>query len=258
VRLRELTGEDQAFLVEEAGRMLPARWTTELLHRCAYRADTGEPTPYDWLRSRTVGERDALVMELRRLSAGDRLQCVLDCPAENCRAKLDLELQVTDLLVPPGDVRREVHEAQVSESGKEWHVRFRLPTGGDQEAAAELAREDLDAAVDLLLDRLVESTGELPEAVRCQLPQIMSQFDPQAEINLRVTCCACGGAFDVLFDPCDYFRQELTAESRRFFHEVHLLAFHYHWSLADILRMSTGSRKRFLRLLEEELGIGAA
>ena len=149
--------------------------------------------------------------------------------------------------------------------GASWLVRFRLPTGGDQEAVAGLARTDLGAAVETLLRRSVDGAvslegaqePELPEAVRRQLPGLMSELDPQAEIHLQVTCQACGGTFDVLFDAAGYFFQELKAGMRHLLHEVHLLAYHYHWSLKEILAMSVGARRRFLRLLEEELSAGA-
>jgi len=42
------------------------------------------------------------------------------------------------------------------------------------------------------------------------------------------------------------------------YREVHLLAYHYHWSATEILRMSAEKRRKFLRLLEEELMQGAA
>jgi hypothetical protein len=265
VCLHDLTGEEQAYLIEEAGNLLPACWTTEVLHRCACRTDNGEPLTEDWLRSLTVGDREALILQLRRLISGDRLQCVLECPAPDCGAKLDLELRVTDLLIPSRAAQPDVHEVSVTEGSTSWRVRFRLPTGGDQEAIAELARENLGAAVAALLHRLVHAVVsedgselyELPEAVRRQLPQLMSEFDPQAETNLLVTCYACGNSFDVLFDAATYFFQELQAGMCLLFHEVHLLAYHYHWSLRDILGMRTGLRRRFLQLLEDELGMGA-
>jgi hypothetical protein len=39
---------------------------------------------------------------------------------------------------------------------------------------------------------------------------------------------------------------------------VHVLAFHYHWSEADILAMSGSRRRRYLGLLANALGGGRA
>jgi hypothetical protein len=266
LQLREITGEDQVYLVEEAGALPPAHWTTELLRRCAFKSGDGEPLTGDVVRSLTVGDREALILQLRRLTWGDRMQCVLSCPSPDCGEKLDLQLSVTDLLVPARDGQPERYEASVTGDDTSWLVRFRLPTGSDQEAVAGLARGDLSAAVETLLLRSIDSAvsregadaGGLPEAVRQQLPGLMSELDPQAEIKLTVTCQVCGGTFEVLFDAAGYFFQELKAGMRLLFHEVHLLAYHYHWSLREILGMSVRSRRRFLQLLEEELSAGAS
>ena len=262
VGLRELTGEDHRFLVEEAGQLLPAQWTTEVLRRCAIRPDTGMPLTDESVRSLTVGDREALLLQLRRLTSGDRLPCIVSCPSPECGEKLDLELRVTDLLVPACDARRESYEMELAQGERTCRVQFRLPTGLDQEAVAGLARSDLSAAVEMLLQRsLIFAEGatvsELPETARRQLTERMLELDPQAEINLRVTCQCCGGAFEVIFDAAGYFFQELKAEMGQLFHEVHVLAYHYHWSLKEILGMSAHGRRRYLRLLEEELGAGA-
>src|SRR5262245_16436629 len=264
VQLRELTGEDHAFLIEDAGALLPAQWTTELLRRCSARPGTGEPLSADEVRSLTVGDREALTLQLRWLTSGELIHCVLNCPSPNCREKLDLELNVSDLLINARHRQEECHEAEVTEGGASWLVRFRLPTGTDQEAVAALARADLDAAVEVLLRRLVESVSasgpqaaELPEPVRRHLPQSMAELDPQAEIDLHVTCQACGGMFEVLFDAAGYFFQELKAGLPLLFHEVHLLAYHYHWNLREILGMGARTRRRYLQLLEEELAVEA-
>src|SRR5262249_11216192 len=147
---------------------------------------------------------------------------------------------------PPYSEAREHHEVWVRDGDAAYRVRFRLPTGFDQEAAAALARTDLGAAVDLLLRRCVASVvatdgapiEEFPAALRDQLPAMMAELDSQAEINLRITCAACGGAFAAVFDTANYLFQELQAGMRHLDHEVHLLAYHYHWSPSEILGMS--------------------
>jgi predicted RNA-binding Zn-ribbon protein involved in translation (DUF1610 family) len=262
-QLRPLTGADQAFLLEQGGSLLPAQWTTEVLARCVTRLSSGEPVTRDTMRALTVGDREALLLHLRRLTAGDRMQCVLACPA--CGEKLDLELKATDLLVPACGEPQERHETWVRAGDAACRIVFRLPTGADQEAAASLARTDVDAAADLLLHRCVESVvdadgspvQELPAAVREQLPARMAELDAQAELTLRLTCPACSGMFTTIFDVASFLFQEIQADLRHLDHEVHLLAYHYHWSPSDILGLSTRQRRRYLELLDAELARGA-
>jgi hypothetical protein len=265
--VRPLTGEDQDFLTEECGGLLPAQWITEVLTRCVTRLGPNEPVTREAIRSLTVGDREALLLHLRRLTWGDRVRCLLTCPSPECTEKLEVDVDVADLLLPPYGETIQEHELTVrQEDGVSTVVRFRLPTGADQEAAAAVARTNVDAAADLLLRRCVRSAtssdgnpvDKLPDTLCEQLPGRMAELDPQAEIILHLTCPICGAAFSVIFDTASYLIQELEAGMRHLYREVHLLAYHYHWSATEILGMSTGKRRQFLRLLEEELTQGAA
>jgi hypothetical protein len=258
--LRSLTGEDEAFLTEEGGSLCPARQTSVILNRCLIRLGLFSPVPADTAGSLTVGDREALLLHLRRLTLGERMQCVLTCPASGCGAKMDLELRVADLLQHPYPDAPERHEATVSENGDSFRVRFRLPTGADQEAAAELAGRDLPAAAGLLMKRCVaevirEGRGEplefLPPTVASRLPEIMAQLDPQAEIRLNLACPECGRGFSTVLDTADYFFRELAGRSENLYREVHLLAFYYHWGEAEIMNMTARKRRCYLNLLEE-------
>jgi len=68
------------------------------------------------------------------LTFGERLQCILDCP--ECSEPMDIELAIGDLLVSPYPDPRASYETAVA-GGGEKRLRFRLPTGGDQEAVAK-------------------------------------------------------------------------------------------------------------------------
>jgi hypothetical protein len=258
--LRSLTGEDEAFLTETRGSLFPARQISILLSRCLTHLGPFSPVPADMAGSLTVGDREALLLHLRRLSLGERMPCVLACPAPGCGAKMDLELRVTDLLQHPYSDAPERREITISENGDSYRVRFRLPTGGDQEAAAELAGNDLPAAAGLVLKRCIMEVIRkedntpmecLPPAVARQLPEAMARLDPQAEIRLSLSCPECGRGFSTVLDTADFFFRELAGLSEDLYREVHLLAFHYHWSEAEIMNMTARKRRRYLNLLEE-------
>jgi uncharacterized protein (UPF0212 family) len=261
--LRPLAGEDVLFLAEECRGLLPAHWVTEALARCVTRLAADETVTREAIRSLTVGDREALLLHLRRLTWGERLRCLLACP--ECEEQLEVDMLVADLLLSPYGEAMQEHEF-VSRQGDAAPalLRFRLPTGADQEAAAELALADVQAAVDLLLRRCMRpdttsvaaSPASLPAALAEQLSGRMAELDPQAEISLSCACPACGGAFSAIFDAASYLREELEAAVRTLYREIHLLAYHYHWSAAEIVRMSADRRSRFLRLLEAELAHG--
>lgn len=260
--LRPLSGRDEAFLSEEGRALLPAERVTALLertlgHRCSNSAVTSE-----FVRRLTVGDREALMLQLRRLTLGEKISCVISCPHAACGEQMDLDLKVADLLVPPyAHGSGETHEAFVEGGGRRYRVLFRLPNGGDQEDAAALAAEDLEAAVRLVVGRCVKSStladaaasGEVslpPDAVRA-LQTVMASLDEQAEIVLDLNCPACGHAFSLPFDICDYFQRELTRRGTDIYTEVHRLALHYHWSEAEIMAMTRARRHVYLGLLAD-------
>lgn len=258
--LREINGADQVFLLEECGEMLPAQWATEMLARCVIRVGSDHRVTRDEIQSLTVGDREALLLHLRRLSFGDRLQCVLVCPAPECGEQLDVELRIGDLLVPVAETPQPQHEFELREDAG-CPVRFRLPTGGDQEAAARVAVSDEMAAANLLLQACIKSASslecpsppEFTESLGEQLAERMKELDPQAEITLHVTCSICGHTFAVLFDAASYLFRELKADIGTLYREVHMLAYHYHWSLAEILGLGSRVRRRFLGMISDEL-----
>jgi hypothetical protein len=259
--LREPTGEDHRVLADEACSLPPAEWVTQALARCAARLGPPRPVTREAVRSLSVGDREALLLHLRRATAGDRLRCVVSCPRPECAATLDVDLRVSDLLLPPSAEPKSRHEIVFGSGAVSWLVRFRLPTGGDQEAVAALARTDLAAAVQGLLDRCVESVERadgvhspgLPQELVEPLSAKMAELDPQAELTFHVTCAACGSTFATLFDAASYLIEEIRSAARTLDHEVHLLAYHYHWSPSEILGLTARERRRYLDLLEDEL-----
>jgi len=256
--LRRLTGEEQVFLTEDAATLPLAQWSTEVLARCLTRLGPLAPVTRDDVRSLTAGDREALLLHLRRLTAGDRLPCLLTCPAPECGHALELELSVADLLVGP---RAETAERYTFvRPDTDNVVGFRLPTGADQEAAALVARTDPAGAAALLLRRCLDAvdTDDGLAALLEPLSARMAELDAQAELALAVLCPACSGTFTTVFDTAGYLFQELRADTRRLDCELHLLAYHYHWSPTEILAMSPRRRRRYLELLEEEVGAGVA
>jgi hypothetical protein len=260
--LRSLNGDDEVFLSETAdGSLLPVQRATLLLARCLTRLGALSPVSTNTVASLIAGDREALLLHLRRLTLGESLRCVLSCPDPNCGEKMDLGLRVGDLLLPPYPHAREQYETTTTQNGDTYRVRFRLPTGAHQEEAAALARSDSQAAADLLLSRCVEDVatkggrrvGDLPPVMADRLPTVMAELDPQAELMLDVTCPACDHGFSALFDATAYLLQELDLRAKHIYEEVHSLAFYYHWSEAEIMGMTPRKRHLYLDLLADAL-----
>jgi hypothetical protein len=255
--LRQLTGRDEAFLLEHGRNLSLAALTTAMLARCVCRLGSTSPVTPEAVRGLSVGDREALLLHLRRLTLGETMSCVLGCPA--CAEKLDLDLRVSELLLPPSGDSAEACETSIGLGDTTYRVRFRLPNGGDQEQAAFIAGAPEDAA-QFILQRCVheitnEATGRrvetMPPMFADRLGEVMAASDPQAEILLDLVCPACGEAFRSPFDVADYLYRELGGREGDLYREVHLLAFHYHWSESQILRLSRRKRSLYLGMLRE-------
>jgi hypothetical protein len=230
---------------------LPAERATRLVADCVERIGEIAPVGLDEARELTVGDREAITLHVRRLVAGEELRCVLDCPNANCGERLEVTLRVSDLLVEPYEWERPLHERELG--GR--CVLFRVPNGGDVERAASHAGGGVDAAARELLEGCVESldSGELDAELAAALSALMEELDPQADISLSFACPECDAEGAVSFDAAAYVLEELAQHERSLEREVHLLAFHYHWSEAEIIGMPPERRGRYLGLLDDEL-----
>jgi hypothetical protein len=170
---------------------------------------------------------------------------------------MDLDLKASELLLPSYSYQGWQHRATCADAGGSFEVQFRLPNGADQECAAALVQHDEEQAVLLVLRRCIKSLADedgrpiegVPPAVACELPQLMADLDPQAELALNAACPACGAIVQLFFDTAQYLLREIAQSSELLFHEVYLLASHYHWSEAEILAMTGSRRRRYLAVI---------
>jgi len=251
VSLRAIDAEDDAFIFDTAETMLPAPRANALIARCM----AGAAVPADAL---TVGDREAILLHLRRLTFGESMACTLPCPSPSCGEQLQVSVDVGDLLVPRAEST--VSRVRVESGGAAFDVSFRLPTAADLDAIAADAAADLDDAALALLARSVlhaDRDGravdprDLPEDVRAAVAAAMAECDPQAEVLMTMRCPQCGSQFSSLFDAAAFLLRELDVRAVRTLGEVHVLAQHYHWSESDILRMPAQRRARYIELIHE-------
>jgi hypothetical protein len=242
--LRPPRGEDEALLLEEGNGSTPAERVTVLLARCVVEIGGNEPG-VDGIRELTVGDREALLLQLRAAALGERMACVLDCP--ECGERLDIDLEVSALLADEYADPRSWHELRVGK-GRSRIVRVRLPTGADQEAAAR--EPDNESGARTLLARCI--AGEVPEGSESSVVALLAELDPQAETLVRTVCPECSAEIAALLDAATILFRELAASPNALFREVHAIASHYHWSEREILALDVRRRRRYLELIADE------
>lgn len=202
------------------------------------------------LALRTLGARDASIMELRCRTLGPELEGRTLCPA--CGVQLRFLLDGSKLF--PAPIAEESAEISCEVEGID--ISFRQPNHSDLGAAAACA--DLTAARRLLLHRCVASCRregrplereELSEIAISALGEAMLKRDPGAEMRVDLECAACGTNWWVLLEIGDFLWHELAALAPRIIDEVARLARAYGWSEPEILSMSSARRRLYLEAI---------
>jgi len=255
--MRGLSAQEVLYIWEVALRQHPVDRALTIL------ALALPEVPWDELLALSVGQRDAHLLAIRERTFGSQLAGFAECLA--CQERLEFVFDVADLWAEHGTrdgqelvgallhaATAQVHEVTI----EGFALRFRLPNSLD---LAQVVRcGDVTAARTLLVQRCVLQASQdevavavaaLPETVLTTLVESMDQYDPQAEIQLNLTCPACDRSWSVMFDIVSFFWSEICVQAKRLLREVHTLARAYGWREADILSMSAARRQLYLEMV---------
>jgi hypothetical protein len=206
--------------------------------------------PPDALARLSIGRRDDYLLELRERIFGPRFISVAACPA--CGDRLELDFTAADVRVAPPDTQPDLLALNIDD----YQIRFRLPNSLDLAVLA--GTPDLRDTQYALLQRCMDDVQRggdriqpegLPERVIDTVIEHMATADPQADVQLALTCPACGQRWNELFDIVSFLWIEIDAWAARTLRDIHTLALHYGWHEADILAMSAWRRQIYLGLL---------
>ncbi len=216
----------------------------------------------DQLAQLSLGERDARLLALRELTFGSQLVSLANCSA--CGQPLEFSFKAEEIrVVSETDKVKESRGVCDSENIKplsihldEYEVLFRLPNSVDLAAIAD--SPDVAMSQQMLLQRCVLSArflddeinaSQLPAEILEAISSRMDEADPQADVQLNLSCLQCGHLWQAVFDIESFFWTELQVWAERLLREVHLLARAYGWREADILAMSPYRRQFYLGMV---------
>jgi len=209
-------------------------------------------TSLEELAQFSVGQRDAHLLALREQAFGSQLASITICPA--CAEQLQFHVSTADIRATSSNAEL---AAPLYLTHADYHVEFRLPTSLDLTSLDPAA--DIETNRQRLLQRCVTAaqrgdmevaTTELPMEVAAVIAQRMAEADPQADVQLALTCPKCQHAWQSTLDIVSYFWTEIDAWASRLLREVHALASAYGWREAEVLALSPCRRQAYLELIE--------
>lgn len=197
-----------------------------------------------------MGRRDAHLLDIRERLFGPSMAVVMACPA--CGDALEASVALADLRV--GDSGET--EFTIDHAG--FRATLRQPASADLIAIATGEREQararlLTRCILAVEDRdghdvpIVAMPGDLVDAIVAR----MAEADPQADMQLALSCPQCGHAWNAPFDIAAFLWRELDAWARRTLGDVHELARAYGWREQDVLSLTPARRQVYLELARQ-------
>jgi hypothetical protein len=199
-----------------------------------------------------IGRRDALLLRLRDQIFGPKLVGLENCPS--CGEGIELIFHVADILVDQDPEPLEELSVEV----EDYRVQFRLPNCIDLISVAD--QKELATKKEILIERCILmanyrgediSIGQLPAGVLDEIVKQMAEADPQADVQIALSCPACKHEWQATFDIMSFFWNEINDWADRILRDVHKLAYSYGWSEREILGMNPRRRQAYMDLIDQ-------
>ena len=254
--IRALTGREEELLTDYS--YPSAELVTELICLCVSDLAGTQITSPQIARSLLVGDREYILLMLRKITFGDRVESTLRCPWPNCGKNIDIDFRISDIPVTQAADLRPVYTLA------DANLEFRLPTGADQEYIGSFAQLGPAKLSSVVLQRCLVRIGEnrhpdletvleMESELRKRIEKEMEALAPNLDLTMEMTCPECRREFVAPFELQDFFFSEVKTNLELLYREIHYLAFHYHWSESEIMSMPRQRRRDYIRVLSDEI-----
>lgn len=203
----------------------------------------------------SIGERDAMLLQLREWLFGPNLLNVADCP--ECHEQVEWVTSISDLQESSSEEKTPVSAFSLDTDN--YHIQFRVPNSYD--IAKVISYPDYrlnpgkllsDCIIEIQKDNKSCSFEDLPEEVLNKLDQRMAEVDPHADIRMVLNCPNCLNSWEMPFDIMSYLWLEIDNWARHILQDVAVLASTFGWSESEILSMSPERRRIYLKMIKNE------
>jgi hypothetical protein len=213
--VRELTGADEEALSKADATKNMARYVQTITKRGTERIGKYENPDENLLGELLVGDREMLLLAIRRATYGDDMTLTLICPscASAVDASFDLGTEIP--IVDFGDEKKRTLEIRLRDGRM---ARVRIPTAADQDYVLGLANKTVPEMNTIMMARCMISIDDMPitgqDAVRAlgimdrrTIVKALNEAQPgpkYGEVSLE--CPGCGRDFPLQIDILSLFR----------------------------------------------------
>ena len=223
--LRKMRGHEEALLYDPS--LSAGRLVTEIVRGCLARLGDVTDVTSEMVSGLYSADRTYLLVELRRFTLGDALNCSYLCPG--CGADVAVVEDLGSIAVRRLDGDRkpestvvELEDGYLDREGvRHSEIRLRLPRGDDEEFVADTAEKDPLRARDALILRCMESFGTLPRKAleaygvkilrdltlgdRKRIYRALDTEAPGVEFRRPVRCPTCALHFEAFLEASLFF-----------------------------------------------------
>jgi hypothetical protein len=223
--LRKMRGHEEALFYDSS--LSAGQLVTELIRGCLVRLDGVDAVTSDLVAGLYSADRNYLVVELRRITLGDKLQVSYTCP--NCAGETTVTEDLSAIPIRrlddesrPQSIVLQLDDGYEDRDGKvHLDLRLRLPRGTDEEFVSRTAEQDPLRGRDALVLRCIESFGSLRrealEAYGIKILRDLSMGDrrkiyaaleteaPGIDFRRTVHCERCAQDFPTVLEASGFF-----------------------------------------------------
>lgn len=219
LRLRAMSGYEEEVVEARQLDANTAALCNEIVARCSVAPGADFEAAYQHVRAMSTVDRDAALVQIRKLSLGDVVHLEVACPSCGHENQVDFKLSVLPLPTSavPAEVHVELPETALLSASTDHTAVARTPTAGDQEDLLSAALASESARRTFLLSRvLVRYAGvarpfdtafvrALPISGRTALERAIESAMPDLDLSMAVQCAQCGTDFVSPFDVTAFF-----------------------------------------------------
>ena len=218
--VKQMTGVEEEILTDPKLSRNAGKLITSLLHSTVITLDGNNPS-IDTIRNLTIGDRDYLLMELRKVSLGSEIPMSFQCPSCSANVEIEYDLNEINTIVAkknaPLEIEVELVDGHTDDDGAvHKDAVVTLPTGLTQERTAAIMRQNVAKGNTEMLLQTVHKLGTLEKVTstlirgltkrdRDVLTKVVSREAPGPKLSIDVDCYECGYNFETVMDLANFF-----------------------------------------------------